>query len=381
MSFECNWDRMLQFTRRDMVGRQPAHHPAGLSRKRRDAADRVAYDYLGVNNAVRDGHAVMLGPITSAALVGWKPFEGLADYIKEVKRIRDGLADTVFLGEVLGHERPTIQRRARRGIDYNVFRNRTRATRVCILTNSTMESKKQPLHRLRGQPDRRSAAFIPVPSQRGSANLPAGNRSPCRADRVRGGIVSRDRETTWTVAMARPMPASSLPDSSRRGAPITNGGFESGDFNGWNADPNWVIAHDSRGYYSGWQGKYWAWSGGKGEAATGKLKSKPFVLDKDAVRLLISGWNSVRHRQAAKVELRDPEPGRRQGDRPRVGPQHHGLRAGTLDGSGYQGQTVYVEAVDDADRGDLLDALHRRRADRLLAMADPCPFRPSTLSG
>ena len=80
---------------------------------------------------------------------------------------------------------------------------------------------------------------------------------------------------------------------SARPPKSNNGGFESGDFAGWTADPNWVIAKDSRGYYSGWQGKCWAWSGGKGEPATGKLKSKPFVLDKDGVRLLIAGWNSM----------------------------------------------------------------------------------------
>ena len=63
---------------------------------------------------------------------------------------------------------------------------------------------------------------------------------------------------------------------SRRAAcaQITNGGFETGDFAGWTADPNWVIANDSRGYYSGWQGRYWAWSGGKGEAGHGQAADR-----------------------------------------------------------------------------------------------------------
>jgi len=62
----------------------------------------------------------------------------------------------------------------------------------------------------------------------------------------------------------------------------------------WTADPNWVIAHDTRGYYSGWQGNSWAWSGGQGETSTGRLRSQPFVLDKEGVGLRISGWSSVR---------------------------------------------------------------------------------------
>ena len=54
-------------------------------------------------------------------------------------------------------------------------------------------------------------------------------------------------------------------------AQVVNGGFESGGFEGWTADPNWVVVDNSCGYYSGWTGKYWAWSGGKGEAAMGVL--------------------------------------------------------------------------------------------------------------
>ena len=66
---------------------------------------------------------------------------------------------------------------------------------------------------------------------------------------------------------------------------IGNGGFESGDFTGWTADPNWRVDRNTCGAYRGWEGKFFAWSGGKGEAATGRLKSKPFVLDNDGVRL------------------------------------------------------------------------------------------------
>ena len=51
----------------------------------------MAYDYLGVNNLVRDGHIVMVAPLNFCRSMGWKPWEGLADYIKEVKRIRDEL--------------------------------------------------------------------------------------------------------------------------------------------------------------------------------------------------------------------------------------------------------------------------------------------------
>ncbi|MCC6123330.1 MAG: hypothetical protein IT426_00035 [Pirellulales bacterium] len=134
-------------------------------------------------------------------------------------------------------------------------------------------------------------------------------------------------------------------------AQIVNGGFESGDFSGWTADPNWVSADDARGYYSGWQGKHWAWSGGQGEAAAGKLRSKPFVLDKGAVQLSIAGWNSVlgsgnpRKWNYVTLNLADGK------EIDRVwAPNTTTFVPVILDGSDYRGQTVYLEAVDDADQ-------------------------------
>jgi len=143
----------------------------------------------------------------------------------------------------------------------------------------------------------------------------------------------------WGAACAAPLHAQ-----------IVNGGFESGNFSGWNADPNWVIAKDSRGYYSGWQGEYWAWSGGQGEPATGKLRSKPFILDKDGVRLLIAGWNSHEGRGVPRrwnyvtLNLADG----RELDRVWA-PNSTTFVPAMLSGAGHRGQTVYVEAVDDAD--------------------------------
>jgi hypothetical protein len=101
-----------------------------------------AYDYLGVNNAVRDGHAVMVAPLSFSRGVDWPPFHGLANYIKEVKRIRDALQDTVFFGESLGQGPVKFEGGPPDGMAYNVFRNRANGRRVCILTNSRIEERK-----------------------------------------------------------------------------------------------------------------------------------------------------------------------------------------------------------------------------------------------
>ncbi len=142
-------------------------------------------------------------------------------------------------------------------------------------------------------------------------------------------------------------------------AQVVNGGFESGGFEGWTADPNWAVVDNSCGYYSGWAGKYWAWSGGKGEPATGVLTSKPFVLDNDGVRLLVSGWSSIhgtgqpRRWNYVTLNLADGT------ELDRVyAPDTTAFVPVLLDGSKHRGQTVFVRAVDDADQADLLHALH-----------------------
>jgi len=134
-------------------------------------------------------------------------------------------------------------------------------------------------------------------------------------------------------------------------ADVANGGFETGDFAGWTADSNWVVVDNSCGYYSGWSGKYWAWSGGKGEPATGVLKSDTFVLDKQAVHLLISGWASVqgsglpRRWNYVTLNLEDGT------EIDRVyAPDTTAFVPVWLDGSGHKGQRVYIKAVDDADQ-------------------------------
>ena len=134
-------------------------------------------------------------------------------------------------------------------------------------------------------------------------------------------------------------------------AQVVNGGFETGGFEAWTADPNWVVVDNSCGFYSGWAGKYWAWSGGKGESATGVLTSKPFKLDKDAVRLLISGWSSIRGTGQPRrwnyvtLNLADGT------ELDRVyAPDTTAFVPVVLDGSKHRGKTVFIRAVDDSDQ-------------------------------
>ncbi len=352
MSFECNWDRMLQFTGatwwvgNQLITRQVFPENAEMQ------LIASAYDYLGVNNLVRDGHVVMLGPMNMCRSVGWKPFEGLADYVREVKRIRDSLSDTVFLGEVLGHQGVRLAGGPTPGIAYNVFRNRATGKHVCILTNSRKEAVKQTI--LGFDSGSTGEARIHTPFQKAKVvQLPAEIEVPAERLVFVEQLVRQPEKAGGTLGLPNRASSTSVQTSSATQPPasqISNGGFESGDFSGWTADPNWVIAHDSRGYYSGWQGKCWAWSGGQGELATGKLRSKPFVLDKNGVHLLIAGWNSIqgsgKPRKWNYVTLNSADG--KEIDRVWA-PNTTTFVPVILSGVGHEGKTVYIEAVDDAD--------------------------------
>jgi hypothetical protein len=172
MSFECNWDRMLQFGGATWwVGNQLITRKV-FPENTETLGLYQAYDYLGVNNLVRDGHAIMVAPLNFSRGLEWPPFSDLADYIKEVKRIRDALQDTVFFGESLAHSPVSFPGGPPDGVAYNVFRNRTNGRRVCILTNSRMEERKLSFPAFAGVPG--GKARIHIPNRRARAvTLPA----------------------------------------------------------------------------------------------------------------------------------------------------------------------------------------------------------------
>jgi hypothetical protein len=161
MSFECNWDRMLQFggatwwVGNQLITRQV--FPENVE----TLAITQAYDYLGVNNAVRDGQAVMLAPMSFSRGLDWPPVRGLARYIKEVKRIRDSLQETVFLGEPLGATQVVLRDIPSDGVQYATFRHRGTGRRVCILTNSRNEPRTVTFAGFEGAQEATVRVYVP----------------------------------------------------------------------------------------------------------------------------------------------------------------------------------------------------------------------------
>ncbi len=131
-------------------------------------------------------------------------------------------------------------------------------------------------------------------------------------------------------------------------APIALWDFESGDLAGWTADANWRVDDNSAGgWYSGWQGKGFAWSGEGGEPALGTLRSEPFTLERDGVELWVAGW-ADHHGQTADrwnyvtLNLVDGRELARE-----YAPNTTAFTPVFLSGAGHEGESVFVEFVDD----------------------------------
>jgi hypothetical protein len=169
MSFECNWDRMMQFTCSTWWGGVFNHavFPDSVGM----ASITSPFDYLGVNNLVCGRCTVLVGPMNFCRSMGWKPWEGLANYIKEVKGIQDRLTNAVWLGEAVGPEEVRLGSGIA-GVSYHVFRDRTTGKRVCILSNHSKDMKISPFQAF--QKSSSSQVRIHTPFQQvKTASLPA----------------------------------------------------------------------------------------------------------------------------------------------------------------------------------------------------------------
>ena len=103
----------------------------------------------------------MVAPLNFSRSLDWPPFQGLANYIKEVKRIRDALQNLVFFGESLGQSQVKFEAGPPDGVAYNVFRNRANGRRVCIFTNSRTEERKLLFQAFEGAPGGKARIHTP----------------------------------------------------------------------------------------------------------------------------------------------------------------------------------------------------------------------------
>ena len=332
ISNECNWGRALQ------VGTATwwAGNMTAVKRVFPETAETVGlyqpFDYAGVNNAVRAGHVVMVAPYHFQRSMDAPGWQGLARYIRDVKRIRDRLADTVFMGYCPGADRAVVQS-ADGGVAHNVFRNPKTGLHVAVVQNTGASPVLVTLKEFAESPSTTVVVHRPGQEARVMA-LPA-------AFRVDPERVAFVEERPLDAATPTSGPETLTTQAEVAVRPFPNADFETGTLDGWTADANWTVDDNSAGgWYSGWQGRRFAWSGKGGEPTTGKLRSPVFDLSADA------------------VELRDPQPGGRHRDRPGLYAEHDGLYADPPRGRTAQGQARLHRGGGRCGRSRLLDDLH-----------------------
>ncbi len=348
MSFETSWDRVFSFgTATWWWGYMPLTRWV-FPENAETTGDYWPYDYVKVNDAVRDGIVLMLAPFKFNRGMGDPTWRKMAPYIRETKRIRDRYADYIFLGRKC---RPTAivleGATLPAGIQYAVWENRTNGRKAVVFTNASSEPQSVSLQAISGSVTNMVECAVPF-EPIGHMMLPA----PFVVPPERFVVLvenpdTHDLQPVSTVAIDHD--ALDSGSSTGNAAKIFRFDFEQGNLEGWEADANWAIDDNSAGgWYSGWKGKYFAWSGQGGESATGKLRSKPFVLEKAGVEVLLAGWADISGKTPDRwnyvtLNLLDGT------ELDRVyAPNTTQFTALTLDGGGFEGKKVFIEAVDNA---------------------------------
>jgi len=173
ISFESNWDRVLTYG-------DATWWAGNMSVARRVFPELVEtvgvyqpYDYIGINDAVRNGYAVMVAPHHFRRSMDYETWRGLSGYVREVNKIRDGLAGTFFFGERLGSSDAVIRdAKSDSGVDYCFYRNMKNGKRGCIITNRNGQPAVLTLKSL-GHDARREAQIHEAFKRPVSVQLPA----------------------------------------------------------------------------------------------------------------------------------------------------------------------------------------------------------------
>ena len=101
------------------------------------------FDFTPVNNAVRYGYQIFLGPGNYIApdSMAYPPMRQLSNYVREVLRILESVKDTICFGEFL--DTLLVEFEGPEEMRYSMFRNPKTGKRACVVVNF-VEPRKKP---------------------------------------------------------------------------------------------------------------------------------------------------------------------------------------------------------------------------------------------
>ena len=176
ISAECPWDRLLEYTGVGWSWHQPAGQHVPVFKYTfpelylPTMAAQQPYDYTAVNNAMRYGYQIFVGPGNYTETMDYKPFQPLAEYVKEVVRLRKELRETIYSGEFLDTLEAAVKGPDDTG--YGVFRNMRTGKRACVIVNYDREPREVSFRQFEGKSGGRVRIYQPFSNQR-EASLPA----------------------------------------------------------------------------------------------------------------------------------------------------------------------------------------------------------------
>ncbi|MBI5092416.1 MAG: hypothetical protein HZB26_08225 [Candidatus Hydrogenedentes bacterium] len=162
ISFECNLDRFLSYG--------AATWWAGNMTKAKEVFPELVetvglyqpYDYFTLNEAVRNGFVIMISPYQFNRSMAEPVWQGLSEYIAEVKKIRDELADIVFYGEHIPADKGILlEQLLPAGVVAQNYRSIPGARRGCIMTNSGSQPAQLRLKEFAGDAGKKCVLYVP----------------------------------------------------------------------------------------------------------------------------------------------------------------------------------------------------------------------------
>jgi len=147
LSTECAWDRTLAYSNVAWAWHNNAadHVPVmkfTFPEWFPGMAAPQPFDTTAVNNAVRYGYQIFLGPGNYVApeSLAYPPMRQLSAYVREVLQVLEPVKDTVTLGEFL--DTLSVQFEGPEEMQYSVFRNPRTGKRACVVVNMGESSSR-----------------------------------------------------------------------------------------------------------------------------------------------------------------------------------------------------------------------------------------------
>jgi hypothetical protein len=147
LSIECAWDRTLTYSNVAWAWHDNcSDHVPVLKYTFPEWFPGLVvpqpYDFTPVNNAVRYGYQIFLGPGNYIApdSMAYPPMRQLSDYVREILRILESVKDSICLGEFL--DTLSVQFEGPDEMRYSMFQNPKTGKRACVVVNMGEKSNR-----------------------------------------------------------------------------------------------------------------------------------------------------------------------------------------------------------------------------------------------